>query len=303
MKKPFNASLSDDISRLKTIHNNAGACADYRNLFRNIMDKHKISRSTVYAELAKSLPGMYKSQPARSVRTQVGEHELAMVRALFHERKTNKEIRQAMEREMGFPYSERRLKRAKLLITLMNAKKMITTGMPSDATPAPPEMCRLFHKLAALDTSNLKRKHTIDLDDTGTYVTLSSLVIKNSLDNLALSASYNGMHLHEISRYEMETILMRQIQSVKAGTYITPAGLKALEATRRSLEKSESTSTISAAGYEALFSTVRHFSPDATRAEITRVLDSYLESENCEPDSAIGAESAMESDRDANKAA
>ena len=96
MQKPFNASLSDDITRLKTIHNNAGACADYRNLFSNIMAKHKISRSTVYKELAKEMPGFYKSQPAKANRTQIGTGEIDMVRAFFHERKKNKEIRQLM---------------------------------------------------------------------------------------------------------------------------------------------------------------------------------------------------------------
>ncbi len=54
--KPFNQLLHDDITMLKGI-NREKFPEEYRRAFGNIMKRHKISQTTVYAELEKTVPG------------------------------------------------------------------------------------------------------------------------------------------------------------------------------------------------------------------------------------------------------
>lgn len=110
--KPFNQLLHNDILKLKSYtgsHNEAS----YKQLFRSVLARHKISRPTLYKELSKDVPGSYKPYESRGRAVPICQKEAEMVKDMLSRAKTSEEIRNTMSIELGFSYSVRRLNRVK----------------------------------------------------------------------------------------------------------------------------------------------------------------------------------------------
>ncbi|MEO8513348.1 MAG: hypothetical protein ABI543_07300 [Ignavibacteria bacterium] len=268
--KPFNQSLHDDINKLKELHSSKGNGPEYKLMCLRIMSDHNISRSTLNIELKKDVPGAYKQKAALEHRVPVSEKELNMVKQLMYSRKTAANIRKTMSFELGFPYSQRRLQKIKSKISREIAAKLeaVYKHPPQEAPRATQE---IFHTLSGLDLTERNRIHLINFE--GNDFMVSTLVVKDCLDHLAASASAGGMHLHEISRFEMETQLMGQLKQAKYGKYFSPGELKQLESIRTSLNRGDTTASMCKFSLEAVYKTVRRFSPHALKQEVIRVFE------------------------------
>lgn len=289
--KPFNKSLYKDITELKELYASSGPrSGDYKEKFRSIMQHHKISRTTMFEELSKDVPGAYRTRDRISRIIQVSGNEIQEVKELIYKRKSYQEIRKTMELSLGFPYSERRLLKVKKLIALgiMSKLKVPNDGIkePEDGVKGmnPPETVavkpavatkpiinNLFYTLSGFDLTDNSRIHDVELG--GDVYKVSNLVVKESLAHIAASASNSGMHIHEVTRFEMESLLLWQIKQVRLGRLITPAGLKQLESIRKSLDRQDSTAEKSAMELEAVYKTVKLFAPNALRSDIMRVFE------------------------------
>ncbi len=297
--KPFNEQLNKDITELKELYASTGPRSGaYKGRFRSIMQHHKISRSTMFEELSKEVPGAYKTRDRMNRRIPVGEDEIQEVKELIYKRKSYLDIRKTMELSLGFPYSERRLLKVKKLIASGIMSKLrvpndnikeprdgIKGVLPPNAVAVKPAVAskpttlgnikpginNLFYTLSGFDLTDKSLIHNVILGDEVHPV--SSLVIKESLAHIAASAANSGMHIHEVTRFEMESLLLWQIKQVRLGKYITPAGLKQLESIRKSLDRADSTAEKSAMELEAVYKTVKLFAPNALRADIMRTFE------------------------------
>ena len=108
MSKKFNPQLHDDIDLLKSI-DRVKFPEEYRRVFSNIMKRHNISRSTVYAELGKSTPGEYKRYETKSRLIEISKKEIAMVMVLLSAGKSIRHISKTMSLELGFCYTPYRI--------------------------------------------------------------------------------------------------------------------------------------------------------------------------------------------------
>ncbi len=316
MSKPFNQSLHDDIALLHKIDRKSSP-VEFRRVFNGIMRKHSISRSTVFKELKKEVPGSYRSTSEPKNTMPIGEGEITRIKDLVMSRHSSGEIKTIMKLELGFNYSEHRLNSVKNIITsrinsalnnmpqvkTQNSSSPLSLGdglfgvgsaSPSSnpapvkaaapTVPAPPGMREFFYHLCGL---NLKEKNCIqELNFMGVDCLISSQVIKECLDRMAHSAGSGGMHLHEAARFDMETVLMKQLKDATRGFFISPSGLKQLESIRRSLDRSDSTRESGPLNTEAVIKTVKQFAPRTSRADILRSLDDSMK--KTPPGEAIG---------------
>ncbi|MEO8514434.1 MAG: hypothetical protein ABI543_12810, partial [Ignavibacteria bacterium] len=102
--KPFNQLLHDDINMLHGIDRGKFPM-EYRRAFANIMKRYKISRSTVYAELDKPIPGGYKKRDDRSRHIVISKKEIELLKCMVSEGKTIRHISKTMSLELGFRYT------------------------------------------------------------------------------------------------------------------------------------------------------------------------------------------------------
>ena len=112
MSKKFNPQLHDDIDLLKSI-DRVKFPEEYRRVFSNIMKRHNISRSTVYAELGKSTPGEYKKYETKCRLIEISKKEIAMVMVMLSAGKSIRYISKTMSLELGFRYTPYRIYKVK----------------------------------------------------------------------------------------------------------------------------------------------------------------------------------------------
>src|SRR5689334_21848859 len=104
--KPFNSALNTDITKLKEILDQKGRKdPGYADLFKKIMERHDISRTTVYTELAKDQPGAYKKRNHKAGAVKISKREMDILALnMIGGKNTTDELCKAMTTEMGFSY-------------------------------------------------------------------------------------------------------------------------------------------------------------------------------------------------------
>ncbi len=192
MSKPFNSRLHDDIMKLK---NYTGKTTDgvYRRMFKTVMQKHNISRTTVYKELSKTVPGTYRRYENRGRAVPIGLKEANMVKDMLSRAKTTEEIRDTMSIELGFSYSIRRLNKVKELIQqgalLEGVRSYDTYSSPfnlseneseSDQTPKSPQTEINIDESPAISH---KTNAEVNIDEIKTSAELSVAVKKLAGDS------------------------------------------------------------------------------------------------------------------------
>lgn len=108
--KKFNKALNVDITELKSLYIKKDK-TEFRKLKAEIMQKHKISKATVYREMKKDIPGTYKNPNYNPPARMVTAEEMELVRGMLYRQKTIEQIRAEMESNMGKPYSWDRIDR------------------------------------------------------------------------------------------------------------------------------------------------------------------------------------------------
>lgn len=273
MSKPFNSELHKDIIALKKVAVVMGPNADFRHMFRSIMRVHNISRTTVYNELAKDYPGTYQPPGKQKNDPPFSSEEITAVKDLLFNRIPANTIVKTMSSLLGFRYSKTRLD---------NVKKFIKNGVnQDDSIPGNnPDYTRdlmiqnIFKKLSGFDLSDKHRVHAIELD--GMTYHVNSRVIKDCLLHIAASAATGGKDISEVTRFDMETILLNEIDTYKHNIrHFSPADIRQLNAVRLTLYKNESKNNAAKQSLKDNFNDVcrivKHFAPNALRRDIARI--------------------------------
>jgi len=291
MAKPFNQQLHDDIIMLKDI--NRGAYPDeFQLAFRNIMKRHGISRTTVYTELEKAIPGKYKAHSYKSRDILVSKKEIGLIKDLLNEGRSIRYISRTMSLELGFRYTPYRIYKVKELINsgsgdtgpypivqeaddIESAKLLEENFTPAAPKPVEPvefkgNISLFFNRLSMLDFIDPERKLKIKI--AGNIIESSSMVVKDCLNHIIYSAGGSGKSIPEVCRFEMETILIKQFEAYKRGVKFTPLALKHLEGIRMSLLSSaeDNRKPQLKGGYDLddVVRAVRHFAPDTKKEEV-----------------------------------
>lgn len=114
--KPFNQPLNHDITQLKLLHAKKDK-TDFREFMEQVKRRHNISKATVYREMKKDTPGLYKTPRYFPPQREVTPKEREMVENLLRRQFTVQDIINIMERETGENYSWDRIDRIRESIT------------------------------------------------------------------------------------------------------------------------------------------------------------------------------------------
>lgn len=294
MPKPFNKQLHKDILLLKKIAHAKGT-PGYKKVFSGIMQFHGISKSTIYNELAKEVPGSYKDYESKGRTVEISPREIDTVRELLKAGKTIDFIKNHMSIELGFSYSDIRLNKVKYILNsygkpldplILNEDEteIDRTGpgqTPADPEPAEPvkfkgNIRKFFYRLSHVE--KISKDRTIRIDMEGNVFPVNKAMVKSFFDMLAASGETGGKSKGEIFRFNMETILLNESDMYRRGVYIAPGGVKQLESVRKSLAETspDNEKNHSKGGYnlDDIHMAVRHFSPNTTREDVVRFLKS-----------------------------
>ncbi len=113
--KQFNKSLNADIIFLKTLHAKKDK-REFRMSLLEIQKKHGISRPTVYREMKKDTPGLYKMPNYNPPAYHITEKEISMVRELLLVPYHINDIIRKMKEKMSINYSWDRLNKVRKII-------------------------------------------------------------------------------------------------------------------------------------------------------------------------------------------
>ncbi len=307
--KPFNSALNSDITKLKELFAVKGPKnPEYKEMFSGIMQRHNLSRSTVYTELCKDTPGSYKKTDRKSWMVKISPREMDLVAELVVTGKKNHDICKAMSLEMGFNYTLRRLIKTRQKIAtaaaviikndpkiIKHVIKTIPSGIKSlldmenpqktnynprnnnsvntpSAGSSKTKGCarKFFYELSGIDLSNLKS--IISLNFYGSEKNVSASVIKECLDHIAASSEADGKNIYELTKFDIETLLLQQLKYAKLNQYISPVELKQLTAIHKTLLLHEENSVSGGYTLDDVFRVVQRFSPNATREEVAKIL-------------------------------
>ncbi|MEO8514975.1 MAG: hypothetical protein ABI543_15565, partial [Ignavibacteria bacterium] len=138
---------------------------------------------------------------------------------------------------------------------------------------------RLFYRLSMIDLIDPERALKINIS--GNIIQVSSRTIKNCFAYMVYSALHNGSDIPGSCRFEMEAILISELESIRLGNKLTPSALRQLEGIRRSLHalpKSEDSSALNG-GYnmDDIYRAVSHFSPNTTRDQVVKFMEGVVE--------------------------
>ena len=296
MAKPFNQLLHDDIIMLKGI-NREKFSEEFRRAFGNIMKRYNISRTMVYEELEKIVPGSYKKHESKSRHIIISKKEIALVRDMVTTGKTIRHISKTMSLELGFRYTPYRIYKVKELLL---SGKNISSPLPiarEAASPASARLLeegnnvtlisqdepvvfkgnirRLFYRLSMINFIDPERAVKINI--AGTNINSSSRVIKDCFSHIIYSASCDGKNLPDSFHFDMETLLINELEQVKLGNRLSPAALKQLEGIRKSLlltapENGERSSLNGGYTLDDIYRAVRHYAPNVTRDDVIKYM-------------------------------
>jgi hypothetical protein len=112
--KQYNKKLGADITELKILHARKDK-TEFKKKKAEIMQRYGISKATVYREMKKDTPGMYKRPSYNPPSRSVTETEIMMVKELLVSGRQNTEIIKIMTRELGFPYNWDRFNKVRKL--------------------------------------------------------------------------------------------------------------------------------------------------------------------------------------------
>ncbi|MFI5145364.1 MAG: hypothetical protein ACHQJ4_07185 [Ignavibacteria bacterium] len=114
-KIKFNPDLNSDITRLKKLHELKDKSA-FNALKSEIILKYNVSKATVYREMRKATPGLYKILNYKPPRRDVTEKEIDMVKELLSRRIPVTDIAAIMESETGDNYDWDRIDKIRRII-------------------------------------------------------------------------------------------------------------------------------------------------------------------------------------------
>lgn len=238
MKKPYNKELHDDIELLKTLHARKDK-SGFNHLKNEIMRQHNISKATVYREMKKDTPGLYKTPRYFPPQREVTPKERALVKNLLERQFKVQDIINIMERETGENYSWDRIDKIRESIEalpLVKGEYPTGEGVVVEIPPLSPLLIkegknsrnirRVVEEL--LEADKMTEGETITLSFGGSEHTISrdaardiSLIITNYIDAGEQSIS-------EMNRMRLMHLVTDKIRLISLGSYASVRELKEL---------------------------------------------------------------------------
>ena len=235
--KQFNKELHEDIMLLKTLHANKDK-TEFNILKAEIMQKHKISKATVYREMKKESPGEYRIPNYNPPKMDIGKQEVLMVRELLIAGRQATEIIKIMGRELGMNYYWDRFNRARQMGEELDENEFDRTR-----SYFPVKGNMFFEQLLGLEFMGEESYKVINVN--GTQLKLT----KESLDNIKLEFMkcnpmdgqeiYTEMVLEDLKiQKELEEGLKRKISHMyRSGEVPSAYALRSLSETQDKLEQ------------------------------------------------------------------
>jgi hypothetical protein len=278
--KEFNQQLHDDVVRLKKLKIKKDK-TDYRKFMTVVTRRHKLSKTTIEAEMRKVTPGLYRSITWDMRYRPITDEEVRMVYELLYQNYTIEKVKSIMEEKLGGNYSDTRMAKIRVemekrLFELDSDKSTIFGG----------GIRQLFIEYCDLDLLDPSR--TKDLLLLGKEYKVNCGVIKNAINSIILSCEHDGISTQELQRIRMENILSKKIESMSESSQVSMLDLRSAEIVRRSQEKSQSAEKLSPDG-KVLMACCMELRPDLSYTEIYGIARKHIEetkgtTEAIEPD-------------------
>ena len=279
--RKFNHALNKDITELKTLYIKKDK-TEFRQMKAEIIQKHKISKATVYREMAKDVPGSYR-QPKYSNRApEVTAKEKELVRALLYKKMTIENVCCEMERLKSQNYTWKRINRIRKeiekddLAAKENTNKpgiVITVGETSgEITPLKNESAwgedlkYLLERL--LDEDKISHDSYVTVILKGRAFKATEEIRKDILNKLANGADADGKSIMDSIDADSKHLLKEQLRCMKSGLKYS---VKDLYYIRKMYKEMGGGNTFSPVDFDLLVAVVQDFNPEATIEEIERV--------------------------------
>lgn len=278
--KEFKQQLHDDVVRLKKLRIKRDK-TDYKKFFIVVLRRHRLSRTTLWAEIRKQVPGTYRSITWDMRYRPITDEEVKMVYEMLIQQYTLEYIKKVMEEKLGGNYSDKRIKKIreiidKRLFELDSDKSTIFGG----------GIRQLFIEYCDLNLMDPGR--TKDLSLYGKEYKVNCGVIKSAINSIILSCEHDGISTQELQRIRMENILSKKIESMSESSQVSMLDLRSAEIVRRSQEKSQSAEKLSPDG-KVLMACCMELRPDLSYSEIFGIAHKHIKAtkgttEAIEPD-------------------
>ena len=279
--RKYNKSLNKDITDLKTLYIKKDK-TEFRQMKAEIIQKHKISKATVYREMAKDVPGSYR-QPKYSNRApEVTAKEKELVRALLYKKMTIENVCCEMERLKSQNYTWKRINRIRKeiekddLAAKENASRpgtVITVGeMTGEITPLKNESAwgeDLKYLLEQfLNIDKISKDSYVTIVVKGRSFKATEELRRDILLKLANAADADGKSIMDSIDTDTNHLLKEQVRNMKNGLKF---GVRDLFDIRKMYKEMVGGNTFSPIDFDLLVAVVQDFNPEATIEDIERV--------------------------------
>ncbi|MCC6865446.1 MAG: hypothetical protein IT280_04735 [Ignavibacteria bacterium] len=238
--KEFNKELSDDIALLKALH--AKKDKSEFNAFKDeLMNKHSISKATLYREMRKDMPGTYKVPNYNPPKMDITIEEALMVRELLLQGRQNQEIMKIMTRELGIHYYWDRFDSARKI-----AEELDESVYDPNRSYFPERSNMFFEKLMGMEFMAEESYKEFEIDGRKLRVTkktMEMLKVYLMRDNpISGESQVNRFLQNEVTFHaEMEEGIRRKLyQMHKTGEMPSAYALKSIMETKQIVERRES---------------------------------------------------------------
>lgn len=235
--KEFNKELNEDIALLRTLHAKKDK-TEFNAFKAEIMHKHKISKATVYREMKKETPGMYKMPNYNPPQMDISLAEKLMIRELLISGRQGTEIIKIMGRELGIHYYWDRFDRARQM-----AEELDENQHDPKKSYFPVNGNMFFEKLLGMEFIDGESYKEFEIN--GNMIKIS----RDSLDMLKiflmrdnpLEGERPGTQLiiKDLIHYsEMEECLRRKLSQInKTGEIPSAYALRSIQETKEKIDK------------------------------------------------------------------
>jgi hypothetical protein len=134
--RTFKIKLNTDINRLKQLHMLKDK-TEFKKLRAVIMEEHKISKSTLYREMNKEVPGQYAAPVYSFGPAVISAQEKELVKNLLFKKVTTMQIRRELQKLTGRNYSWDRFNQIRLAVEedIRQQRADTAVSRPGDAVP------------------------------------------------------------------------------------------------------------------------------------------------------------------------
>lgn len=257
--KEFNKQLNEDINRLKKLRIKKDK-TEYYKFFTVVARRHKLSKTTIQAELRKTVPGTYRSINWDMRYRPITNEEVKMVYELLMQGFTLEKIKSIMEEKLGGNYSDTRMAKIRIMM-----EERLFELEADNTTAFGGEVCKLLKDYCNLDLMHPERIAEPELY--GKKYPVNCGVIKEAMNMIIFSSEGGGKSTQEIQRIRMENMLSKKIDNMTASSQVSMVELRSAEIVRRSQEKGQAAGSLNADS-KVLIACCKELSPDITYGAI-----------------------------------